>query len=230
MTNEYTSRHTPHIHTITMTPPTFSQNNINSEAEDNMEPYDLRFLASIASHHQSVARNLIPSSSNSNPTNQRQPVASSQMGQVHNLLNVASRYPVNSIQSGIRSSLQPGSPSLPTNMLCSTRGSNSAPRNSDRSKSYKDDRRGFILFIHVLLKSLGKINSERDLFYKAKNVVRECLSCNRAGVAGYSPLVDVIEGRLKEIDGLNIHLEKAEGYMDRYRQKKRSSSLEPAQL
>lgn len=211
-----------------MTPPAFLQNNnINSEAEDNIEPYDLRFLASIASNHQSVARNLTPSSSNSHPTNQRQPVASPQMGQLNNLLNVASLYPV---QPGRRSSFQPGSASLPTNMLCNTRGSNSTPGNSNRSKSYKNDRRGFILFLHVLLKSLGKINSERDLFYKAKNVVRECLSCNRAGVAGYSPLVDVIEGRLKEIDGLNIHLEKAEGYMDRYRQRKRSSSLEPAKL
>mmetsp|Transcript_27407 Transcript_27407/g.40594 ORF Transcript_27407/g.40594 Transcript_27407/m.40594 type:complete len:211 (+) Transcript_27407:40-672(+) len=210
-----------------MTPPAFSQNNITSE--DNMEPYDLRFLASVASHHQSVARNLIPpSSSNSNPINQRQPVASSQMGQLHSLFNIASRYPVNSITLGIRSSLQPGSAVLPTNMLYNTRGSNSAPGKPNSSKSYKDDRRGFILFIHVLLKSLGKINSERDLFYKAKNVVRECLSCNRAGVTGYSPLVDVIEGRLKEIDGLNIHLEKAEGYMHRYRQRKRSSPLEPA--
>jgi len=208
-----------------MNTPTFTRTNASS-GEGSIAPNDLRFLASIASNHESVTRNIAP---NCIPMNHNRPlVTPSHLGQLQNLFNIAScRRPVDSSTSGINTSFQSsGAASLPINL----HNNNAQVRNmitqqhQNRSKSYKDDRRGFILFVHVLLKSLGKVRSERELFYKVMSVVRECLSCNRAGVAGYAPLVDIMEARLRNIDGLHIHLYKTEGYMQRYRQKKSSAS------
>jgi hypothetical protein len=201
-----------------MTPPTFPQSNGNADGGN-----DLRYFASIASNRKSAARNIAPNYNQNRPL-----VTSSQLGQLQSLFNIASRRTENSPMPGTSSSSQSGMASLPMN----SHNHNAQDRNRTmtqqrhliRYKSYKDDRRGFILFVHVLFKILGKIRSERDLFYKVKSVVRECLSCSRAGIAGYSPLVDVMEARLREIDGLQLHLLKAEGYMHRYRQKNISAS------
>lgn len=88
-----------------------------------------------------------------------------------------------------------------------------------QSRSYKDDRNGFVLFVHVLLKCLSKQRSDRELYYKAKSIVAECISCRRSNIPGYSPLVDTIEERLRQVDGMQVYIDKAEGYMCRYRER-----------
>jgi hypothetical protein len=93
--------------------------------------------------------------------------------------------------------------------------------------SYTSNQKDFLIFIYVLLKILRKKHSGNGLLQKAKMIVQECLSCHRAGVAGYSPLMEVIDNRLRAVDGMAIQIRRTEGYFTRYLQKKGVSGLEP---
>lgn len=96
----------------------------------------------------------------------------------------------------------------------------------DLGSLYRSNHRDFIIYIYVLMKVLRKKPSGSCLYQKAKHILQECLSCHKAGVAGYTPLIDVIDGRLRSVDGMAIHIRRTEGYFKRYLNKKRGSSIE----
>ena len=99
--------------------------------------------------------------------------------------------------------------------------------NTRSISSYRSDQKYFIIFVYALLKILRqKQGPRRHLFYKAKEVLQECLSCHKAGVAGYSPLIDAIYIRLRAVDGMGIHLKQTEGYVNRYLERKRISRVQ----
>jgi len=200
-----------------MTPPSY-QPHADLNTANGMASNDLRFLASIASNHNS--------SNNQHTIAHHGAPYPPHMVPVHGFLNpdLYAQSDAMVAQQWMHNAIASGAVQMPSSFNYNSIHSRTPPTTNGRS--YKDDRRGFLLFAHVLLKCLGKSRSQPDLFYQARDIVRECTSCQRAGIPGYSPLVDIIEGRLRELDGMRVHWDNAERYMNRYREKKRLKALE----
>lgn len=237
---------TPHcIMPLSPAKPEYTQSSGSNGPEPSSNDEDLQILASIASNQKSVPTTAgntvsfnpvlvsfsapetrIDHNSNSN--------AYLNHGQVSGILKPPSHslYPRNILApAAVNVTVTPSASAPIINQSHAdrrTRNSQDCCVRHHHSSSYRSNRIDFIIFIHVLLKLLRKKRSQSDLFYRTKNVLEECISCHRAGIAGYSPLIEVINTRLRAVDGLASHLRKTEGYFQRYLDKKRvSRSLEP---
>lgn len=117
-----------------------------------------------------------------------------------------------------------------------------SPSSTEEDRQERAQRSRFLVFVRILFKlldtvpcshsscppSLENYSSTNDaaaapdpapppsLRTRAKRAVRECVSKNRRGVEGYSPLVDALVANLRELDGMERHWELAERYMRRY--------------
>jgi len=138
-----------------------------------------------------------------------------------------------------------------------------SPSSTEEDRQERAQRSRFLVFVRILFKLLDTVPCSRSsprppslenysstndaaaapdpapppsLRTRAKRAVRECVSKNRRGVEGYSPLVDALEANLRELDGMERHWELAERYMRRYlavrgereREKKRAATAAAA--
>lgn len=211
----------------TMTPADFRpRSNSKDRTLERNRGNELRFLASIASNQTSIPSTQPSSNNGYYPS--RHPASSFQPQSAPSYDNLSN--PNRNQYGGNRSSFalnkwfnESGvidNPDHTNNILDDLKAFQT--QFARQSRSYKDDRNGFVLFVHVLLKCLSKQRSDRELYYKAKSIVAECISCRRSNIPGYSPLVDTIEDRLRQVEGMQVYIDKAEGYMCRYRERKGS--------
>ena len=75
-------------------------------------------------------------------------------------------------------------------------------------------KRRFLLFIKILFKSLEQA-SEFETRDRAREIVSDCTRRNRLGDPAFSPLIDVIDQRLRRYVG-EAHWRRAHMYMQHY--------------
>ena len=86
----------------------------------------------------------------------------------------------------------------------------SIPASSHHAK-LQQQRLRFALFLKILFKRLQE-SDDKLLYVQAKMLVLSCSQRSRMGDMQYTPLVDAIEVRLRELVG-EVHWRRAHGYM-----------------
>jgi hypothetical protein len=101
---------------------------------------------------------------------------------------------------------------IPSAEVSSAQSPPQVPSNKNQHTAFQ--KRRFLLFIKILFKTLEQA-SEFDTRDKARDIVTDCTRRNRLGDPAFTPLIDVVDQRLRRHVG-EAHWRRAHLYMQHY--------------